>query len=317
MIEDEKKGSVPKNEVEATVQQLETGSSGCDMKSRPAETMSARSKTPKLPPIMPMPRKSANSPVPSRSPVMSWCSVSSVKNFCQSFNSLHDPHSLQDPPLSPITPSTSPSSSTRPKLSDLSSASGAIKSVHRMTPEYELRSSYSDDPFAPPTPRGVYQQSLSASQASQRSEMLLRDSMRSTRSVTPFSSSHDDSSTIINTSPTGLSSPGGKPTLSEAISLPNIARLSKLEFNDWDSLFSFKPETPCPSFIPSQGSLNSCSSLTQSQRSFNDSPTSPIMLSPCSTHTFRLNSYPRSTQSSHQPSSASNFSFASRSIEVD
>lgn len=311
VVEEEKKGSAAaETEVEAAMEELGVGSVGCKKKSGRAGT---KSKKPPAPPIVPTSRMSLNSSEAVRSPVMSWCSVSSVKDFCQSFSSHHDRHSLQDPPLSPITACTSPTGSTRPKCSDISSTLSASKSIHLVTQEYEPRPSYSDDPFAPPTPRGAYQGSLSLSQGS---EGLFRSSTRSTQSVTGQSQSHAGTGgMMMSVSPAGLGSSGGKLAVPEAISLPSIARLSKLEFSDWDSLFSIQPEPPCPSLIRSHRSPTSnpphsliptlaspSSPLIPSQPSLTHSPPSPILLSPCSTRTFRPNPNPSNTQSPLLPS---------------
>ncbi|KAA1074000.1 hypothetical protein PGTUg99_029715 [Puccinia graminis f. sp. tritici] len=177
---------------------------------------------PKLPQGAPTPRRtrttdSNKSGMRSRSSILSWCSVTSVINFCTLKSSEPSP-SMQ---ASPSTiPCTSPilAANPRTKLNDISSILSLIIQEEGEDQLPNRRQSYSDDPFAPPTPRATRFGSFS--NCSLADHTTLRSSVQST----PAEANNLNTSNIEDRTL----------TLPESVCLPNIDRLSKFDFNEWN-----------------------------------------------------------------------------------
>lgn len=183
-----------------------------------------------------------------RSSVFSRSSVIGAFNFCQS---LMSPDLLRNSqPHSPSVGCSSPVPPSRPTLAALNSQikSGEISPYN----DFNIREegdqtyfsrprSYSDDPFAPPTPRLPYSYSHL---------------------------SHGDSSSLKSSAassyarPSDITDPFGNFTMITQISepcLPNIDRISKFDFSDWSNEW-MNPSPLLPPLPVRQVSMSSMSS---------------------------------------------------------
>ncbi|PLW06010.1 hypothetical protein PCASD_01363 [Puccinia coronata f. sp. avenae] len=177
-------------------------------------------------------KKSTDSSI--RPPISSWCSVSSVINLYNAFKA-------QDTTQSSLATSnhSSPAGHARQKLSDISSILSARNTIREEEEEEEeataaaaadhndddddgefhfTRPSYSDDPFAPPTPRNLTYSQANSFHGSCLSGHRMDAEVR-------LEDQHD---TMV--------------AMPEDVCLPNTYRLSKFDFNEWDAIWS--PTSP-------------------------------------------------------------------------
>ncbi|WAQ92812.1 hypothetical protein PtA15_17A294 [Puccinia triticina] len=179
---------------------------------------------PKLPSNSAAPRRtrtndSNKSGKKSRSSVLSWCSVTSVVNFCHTLKSSQTSYPMEECPPTIECSSPTPAADPRTKFGEISSNMSLTIQEEGEDQFYNRRQSYSDDPFAPPTPRVARFGSFSTS--SQADCSTLRSSVQSNHTEPiHLNASHIEDPVL---------------TLPDSVCLPNIDRLSKFDFNEWNS----------------------------------------------------------------------------------